>query len=214
LLKPTSIAHGPTAIDAEAAADQRIAQVQDLTDLGVAGLSFRKEPQYENDVIAIFSEMVARDHIRGFEILSVSSGAQYDGVVNYRFTKNPDRLVHHPMNNRLGLIKSRIAKTDLLGKNLEFKMSLVDLINDFDEEVKSPQKVRFAVTWDEGDVAGSGYEIINLLDNDNYELREFHGQTHQLVMEPTTIPVIMLKYVIECLKTAPALTSRPLGSTM
>ena len=99
----------------------------------------------------------------------------------------------------MGITKSHIAKTNLLGKNLEFKRSLVDLINDFDEELKSPQKVRFVVTWDEGDIAGSGYEVVDLMENDNYELREFHGQTHQLVLEPTVIPVIMLKYVIKCL---------------
>lgn len=199
LLRPTSIAHGPTAVDAEAAADQRVLQAQALPELGVSTFSFKKEPEYENDVIALFSEMVARDHIRGFEILSVSSPAQYDGIVNYKFTKNPDRLIYHATSNPLGITKSHIAKTDLLGKNLEFKRSLVDLINDFDEELKSPQKVRFVVTWDEGDIAGSGYEVVNLMENDNYQLREFHGQTHQLVLEPTVIPVIMLKYVIKCL---------------
>lgn len=199
LLRPTAIAHGPTAVDAEAAADQRIIQAQGLPGLGVSLLCFKKEPQYENDVIALFSEMIARDYIRGFEILSVSSPAQYDGVVNYIFTKNHEKLVYHAASNPLGITKPHIAKTDLLGKNLEFKKSLSDLIYDFDEEVKSPQKVRFVVTWDEGDIAVSGYEVVNLMENDNHELREFHGQTHQLVLEPTVIPVIMLKYVVKCL---------------
>jgi hypothetical protein len=201
LLKPTSVAHGPTAVDAEALADQRIVQAQELIELGVPVLNFKKEPQFENDVIALFSELAARDFIRGFELLSVSSDAQYDGVVNYRFTKNKEKLIYHHKNNPLGITKPQIAVTDLLGKNLEFKISLEHLINDFDEEVKSPQKVRFAVTWDEGDIAGSGYEIINLLDGDNYELRRFHGETHQLVLEGATIPIIMLKYVIKCLFT-------------
>jgi len=196
LLKPTSIAHGPTAIDAEAAADQRALQAKELPDLPTQILNFKKEPQYENDVIALFSELVGRDMIRGFEILSVSSGAQYDGVVNYRFTKNPEKLLYHPANNPLGIPKANISKTDLLIKNLEFKKSLIDLINDFDEEVKSPQRVRFAVTWDEGDVIGTGYEIINLLESDNYEKRRFHGETHQVVLEGATIPVVMLKYII------------------
>jgi hypothetical protein len=201
LLKPTSIAHGPTIVDAEAAADQRILQVQELPELGVPVLNLKKEPQYENDVIALFSELLARDYIRGFEILSVSSGAQYDGVVNYRFTRNPEKLFYHPENNPLGIPKAHIAKTDLLSKNLEFKKSLLDLINDFDEETKSPQKVRFVVTWDEGDTSGSGFDITKLLEGDNYELRSFHGETHQLVLEGATIPVIMLKSVINLLFT-------------
>ena len=197
LLKPTSIAHGPTAVDAEAAADQRLDQVRELPDLGVPSLVFKKQPQFENDVIALFTELIARNIIRGFEVLSVSSGAQYDGVVNYRFTSDIDKLLYHPKDNPLGISKSHIAKTDLLFKNLEFKKSLVDLIADFDEETKSPQKVRFAVTWDEGNTVGSGFEIINLVESDNHELRNFHGETHQLVLEGATIPVIMLKTVIE-----------------
>jgi len=106
LLKPTSIAHGGTATDAEATADHRIDEVKTLPDIGFSALSFKKEPQYENDVIALFAELVARDYIRGFEILSVSSGEQYDGVVNYIFTKNPDKLPFHATNNRLGIPKS------------------------------------------------------------------------------------------------------------
>lgn len=199
LLKPTSVAHGGTAVDAEAAADQRQREAQQLPELGAPALNFKKEPRFENDVIALFCELAARDLIRGFEMLSVSGGAQYDGVVNYRFTRNPDRLIYDPKSNPLGVPKSQLAKSDLEAKNLEFKVSLGDLIKELDEETKSPQKVRFAVTWDEGDVANSGYELISLLDNDNHELRKFHGETHQLVLEGATIPVIMLKYVIKCL---------------
>lgn len=196
LLKPTRVAHGLTSIDAEAEADSRITQVLMLPELGVEKLSFKKQPQYENDVIALFSELVAREYIRGFEILSVSSGSQYDGVVNYRFTKDREKLIYNSTNNPLGMTKAHLGQRDLLGKNLEFKKSLSDLINEFDEGSKSAQKIRFVVTWDEGDLAGSGIEIINLLDSDNYERREFHGQTHELNMDPDTIPVIMLKSAV------------------
>ncbi|MBM3175936.1 MAG: hypothetical protein FJZ93_09515 [Chloroflexi bacterium] len=200
LLKPTSVAHGGTAVDAESTADQRVLQVNELPDLKTTLLNFKKEPQYENDVIALFSELAARDYVRGFEILSVSSGSQYDGVVNYRFTRNPDRLLYHPQNNPLGVAKTHIPSADLLSKNLEFKKSLIDLISDFDEEIKSPQKIRFVVTWDEGDFTQSGYEVINLLEDDNHEKRTFHGETHQLILEGgVTIPVIMLKYVVQFL---------------
>jgi hypothetical protein len=138
LLRPTSVAHGPTSVDAEAAADQRIQLAQSLPELGTDVLNFKKEPAYENDVIALFSELAARDYLRGFEILSVSSFSQYDGVVNYKFTKNPEKLIYHAINNPLGIPKARLAKTDLIGKNLEFKRSLVDLINEFDEVLALP----------------------------------------------------------------------------
>jgi len=199
LLKPTRVAHGPTRIDAEAEADSRITQALALPELGVEKLSFKKQPQYENDVIALFSELVAREYVRGFEILSVSSGSQYDGVVNYRFTRDREKLIYNPTTNPLGVPKASLSQKDLLGKNLEFKKSLADLINEFDEGSKSPQKIRFVVTWDEGELEGSGIDVINLLDNDNYGRRLFHGQTHELDMDPDTIPVIMLQDVVKLL---------------
>lgn len=198
LLKPGSIRHGGTSVDAEATADERIDQVRGLPDLGVDFFNFQKEPQFESDVIALFCEMAARDIIMGFEILSVGSGTQYDGVVNYRYTKDAEKLAYNAKTNPLGIPKAHIAKKDLYGKNLEFKKSLIDLINDFAEDTKDPQKVRFVVTWDEGDM--KGYDVINLLDDDNQEHREFHGQTHQLLLEHVTIPVIMLKYIIKLLR--------------
>ena len=35
--------------------------------------------------------------------------------------------------------------------------------------------VELVVTWDEGDIAGSGYEVVNLMENDNHEQRDFAG---------------------------------------
>ena len=62
--------------------------------------------------------------IYSFERLSVPSSTQYDGVVNYRFTNNADKLVYHPTNNPLGIVKARVAASELSAKNLEFKKSL------------------------------------------------------------------------------------------
>ena len=202
LLKPSAIAHGPAPTDAEATAYERMAQANSLPDIGIGTLSFKKEPQFENDVIGLFCELVGRECIKGFEMLSVSSGTQYDAVVNYIFTKGPEKLLYHPQNNPLGISKSNIGTKDLTLRNLEFKKHLIDLINDFDDGTKQPQQVRFVVTWDEGELANTGYELISLLENDNYQHRIFHGQTHNLALEFGDIPVIMLKYVITALKEA------------
>lgn len=202
LLKPTTIAHGDTTTDAEASADKRIQEASDLTNLKISMLSFKKEPKYEQDVIALFFELLGREYIKGFEFLSVSSGSQYDAVVNYCYTKDKEKLIYHPVNNCLGIPKAAVGKSDLIKKNLEFKVSLGDLIRDFANDSKNPINTRFAVTWDEGDIDKLDYfEIVDLLKGDNYEKRRFHGETHQLVYPPSTqsMPVIMLKYVIDIL---------------
>ena len=203
-LRPTAIAHGPTSADAEAEADSRVKSAESLPDLGLEGFSFVKEPQFENDVIALFMEMLAHRYIRGFEILSSSGGSQYDAVVNYKFTQNPQDLLHHAVQNSLGIPKSNLAKQDLYGKNLEFKKSLDSLIADFDEETKLPNQVRFAVSWDEGNITDSGYELVDLTTSGAFGQREFHGQTHRLVMEGSTIPVFMLKTIVDIARAASA----------
>jgi hypothetical protein len=202
LLRPTSVAHGPTTTDAEATADARISTAQSLKDLGLPGFIFMKEPQYENDVISLFMELATRGFIRGFEILSSSSGSQYDAVVNYKFTRDSAALVYEPQKNPLGVAKSNLAKQDLRGKNLEFKRSLDSLISDFEEEQKSPSQVRFVVAWDEGDIRASGYELVDLTTPGGYGQREFHGQTHRLVLDATTIPVFLLRSVVASVKQA------------
>ena len=129
-----------------------------------------------------------------------SSGSQYDAVVNYRFTRDPTALVFDQRKNPLGVAKSNVAKQDLVGKNLEFKRSLDSLISDFEEGQKSPAQVRFVVAWDEGDIRTSGFELVDLTTSGGYGQREFHGQTHRLVMDATTIPVFLLKFVVESIK--------------
>ena len=86
---------------AAAEADSRISASVSLPDLGLPGFSFVKEPQYENDVIALFMELLTRDHIRGFKVLSSSGGSQYDArckaqkhrlwPCEYRLWSDPDR---------------------------------------------------------------------------------------------------------------------------
>ncbi len=200
LLRPTSVAHGPTEIDAEAEADRRLQDAPRLPDLGVAALSIKKEPQYENDVIYLFGELVGRGLLRGFEVLSASSASQYDAVVNYSFTRDRESLMYDPNANPLGVPRNRLGRSDLTLKNLEFKHSLEDLILDFGEGRKSPQQVRFAVVWDEGSVRQAGFELIELLTPSGHLQRNFHGETHKLVMEAAEIPVIMLKDVLRTLK--------------
>ncbi|MBI4328286.1 MAG: ATP-binding protein [Chloroflexi bacterium] len=203
LLRPTSIAHGGTDTDAEAAADRRLRDASGLPDIGVTTLSIKKEPQYENDVIFLFSELLGRDLLKGFEVLSASSAAQYDAVVNYSFTNNRNTLIYDSVNNPLGVPRNQLGRTDLTLKNLEFKHSLDDLVHEFEEGSKSPQHVRFAVVWDEGAVQQAGFEVIELQPPAGHLQRSFHGQTHKLVMEGgVEIPVLILKTVLKVLKEA------------
>lgn len=113
--------------------------------------------------------------------------------MNYDFLTSPENLIYHADRNPLGLHKSRIAKSNLLRKNLEFKKSLMDLLVEFEEGSKLAHQVKFAVAWDEGEIERSGFELESLLGEEGHYRRDFHGQTHILVHEPSDIPVFLLK---------------------
>jgi len=159
LLKPTAkVAHGPKPTDIEVTAQERIDQANSLPDLGFITLAFKKEPYYESDVVALFCELIGRQLIKGFDLLSMSSsGTQYDAVVTYSFTKNPEQLVYHPQTNPLGIPKTNMGTKDLPPRNLEFKGALLELIRDFEDGTKQAAQVRFAVTWDEGEQIGRAH---------------------------------------------------------
>lgn len=201
LLKPTAIPHGPTFTDAEADADQRIVSVSQLPDLGFKGLNFKKVPRYENDVILLFGELVGRGYLRGYDVLSASPVGQYDAIVNYDFTSDAGKLVYEASTNPLGISKGKVANKNLLLKNLEFKYALEDLLTNFEEEKKHPQQVRFAVVWELGDVTLAGFEVVDLQLSGGPGRREFHGQTHELILDAARIPVVSLKSVLDVLKT-------------
>ena len=112
---------------------------------------------------------------------------------------NTDRHQQFP----LGIMKSSMPSKDLRLKNLEFKRSLEDLISDFEQDIKSPQQVKFVVAWDEGAVTSSGFELVDLQTAGSHQQRLFHGQTHILVMDPGgAIPVFLLETAIQVLLNA------------
>ena len=65
------------------------------------------EPQQEQDVIALFHELLAGRIIRGFEILCTNAHEQYDSLfyANYR-----DEELEYSPDNPLGVSPSLIGK--------------------------------------------------------------------------------------------------------
>jgi molecular chaperone HtpG len=58
-------------------------QARDLADLRIKGITYRKRPDYEQGVIAIFHEILGAGILKGYYPLSASSDTRYDEIMYY-----------------------------------------------------------------------------------------------------------------------------------
>ena len=95
-------------------------------------LNFKRVPRDENALIAIFFELLGRADLTGYHFYSMSQKARYDGRASLKLSN----MAEVPTPNTDG---------DL--QNVEFKLEIGDLIDDFEHEIKSPSEIQLVVVW-------------------------------------------------------------------
>lgn len=108
--------------------------IMERPDLAGDMLAFKKEPRDENALIAIFSELVGRGILPDYNLYSISQRARYDARGVMKISNEPT-------------MRAPTADGDL--RNIEFKLELVEVINDFEEESKFPREISLIVLWDD-----------------------------------------------------------------
>jgi len=156
-------------------------------DLAGDMLAFKKEPRDENALIAIFSELVGRDILPGYNLYSISQRARYDARGVMKLSNEPT-------------IRLPAADGDL--KNIEFKLQLVEVINDFEEESKFPGEISLLVVWDDSLPRKIvDYEVADIEHTQDAE-RAMDGVSKCLVCkrEARFIQLLVLRDVIDQLR--------------
>ena len=97
-------------------------------------LNFKRIPRDENALIAIFFELIGCGYLDGFHFYSMSQKATYDGRASMQ-------LSH--------MSEVPIPSDDSDLQNVEFKLEISDLIDDFEHEVKMPAEIQLVVVWDD-----------------------------------------------------------------
>jgi len=170
-------------------------------------ISITAEPRSEQDVVALFNQLVAGGVIRGVQLMAASSHKQYDGLFRYHL-KAP--LAHHmydETDNPLGLQDTQHPEGFVTKPYvLEFKHCFNALIEDFENEEKYASAINLAVVWEMGTRYKERYQVVPLLTPDNLHLRQFHGVTHELYDDNTgekRMDVIVLSELITFLNDRP-----------
>ena len=146
-------------------------------------ISITSVPTREQDVIALFHQLIAVGVIRGISVMSTNERFVYDGLFKISFDLDADLYIYDKDKNPLG-IPIETAKA-LNGKVtsprvLECKFCLDGLIEDIDSQDKNIKDVDLCVSWSTGDMYMERYGIASLLLPENADQRQYHGVTHVL----------------------------------
>ena len=143
-------------------------------------LPIRSEPLVEQDVVALFNQMLSSGLVRGIQLISSSQYNQYDGL--YRVKMDPPfQKFIRSTNNPLGIEEEFFTKESAYVtkiKVLEYKYNLDGLIEELQSEVKSIGDIGLVVTWEMGIKWQEMFDVTCLLGEDTTHHRQIHGTTH------------------------------------
>ncbi|MEV4824181.1 hypothetical protein [Micromonospora sp. NPDC049274] len=146
-------------------------------------ISITSTPTREQDVIALFHEIISGGVVRGLAIMSTNERFTYDGLFRINFDHDRELFEFDQSSNPLG-IDSEVLD-GLLGrltkpKVLEYKYSLDGLINDLDAQEKNLKDIDLCVAWEMGSQWREKFAVTSLLLPENTSQRSYHGLTHVL----------------------------------
>lgn len=143
-------------------------------------LPIRSEPLVEQDVVALFNQMLSSGLIRGIQLIASSQYNQYDGLFRVRTDPPFDKFLLSE-DNPLGIQEEHFTSDHphvTKVKVLEYKYSLDGLIEELQAEVKSVSDIGLIVAWEIGDKWREMFDATCLLDEDTVHHRQIHGTTH------------------------------------
>jgi hypothetical protein len=136
-------------------------------------------PLNEQDVIALFNQLLAGGVIRGIRLMATSQHQQYDSIYKYCLKKPLENHVFDKERNPLGIEKSKIDQEYVSAPAiLEYKYSFDGLLEEIEKEEKNEKQIGLVVAWEMGKNWPKRYEVTPLLHLDNVHHRFFHGGTH------------------------------------
>lgn len=172
-------------------------------------ISITSAPTREQDVIALFNQLIAGGVIRGIRVMSTNERFTYDGLFKISFDLDGDKFIYSKDENPLGInAETANALNGITSepKILEYKYSLDGLVEDLDTGDKNIKDISLCIVWSTGDLYKERFGITSLLIPENRDQRQYHGITHVLCdMESGNklLDLIVLDELIEFLNDPP-----------
>ena len=136
-------------------------------------------PQQEQDVVALFHELIGAQILRGFRFFATSQSDRYDSLFFMEYLKDHDMLFDVD-SQRLGVNRAFSLPYSTEPKVLEYKYTFDSLVDDFDKEEKFEKQISLVVCWTTGKRYKARYYFQPLLVGDEGSSRQIFGSTHQV----------------------------------
>lgn len=118
--------------------DQIFVQARGWPELGL-DISFLKEPQREQMVVALFYELVGAGYLKGYKTMRNNNFDQYDAFIRYEI---PTNLIG---SSEAAALRTKTIRQDIM---VEFKHSAFDILKDLEEDTKRFQDIDLLICWD------------------------------------------------------------------
>jgi hypothetical protein len=144
-------------------------------------LPIRSEPLVEQDVVALFNQMLSSGLIRGVQLIASSQYKQYDGLFRVKMEQPFDKFVLG-VENPLGVdeeISAGHGSVMSSVKVLEYKYNLDGLIEEIQQEIKSTTDISLLIAWELGNKWSQIFDMTSFLDGIHGHHRMIHGTTHR-----------------------------------
>jgi len=174
-------------------------------DLPRPQVALLKEPREEQDVVALFFNLLGTGYIKGYKFFCTKIARQYDGVGYFELDRTGD-VLYNADSNPIGIPEESFGtqsiKRSTIRNFIEFKVSTDDLIRDIRNGDKQLRDIKWLVCWKKGTHhTREGISIDEVLDESQRGHREFYGITDVMRdASGTTVHVIRLEKVIEILR--------------
>lgn len=168
---------------------------RDSNSYSIEGAHVLSTPQQEQDVIALFHELVGSKILRGYKFFSTSQSERYDSLYLTECLK-ADGYTYNEENNRLGIATAISLPYESSPLILEFKFDFDALVTDIDKDIKFPSHIDLVVCWQTSKTFKEKYFFNSLLVGDAGQDRMNFGATHQAIPQGSGQPdfeVIVLK---------------------
>ena len=153
--------------------------------LNVPGLVNMKVPTGENDVIALFFELLSRGYIEGYQSFGLSQKATYDGKFLIRRSGDED------------FIK---PTDDKQLSDIEFKHTASSIIRDFEQEIKYPRDLKLVIAWKEGSSNSNQFHFVDIEHGIHYAQEKVFPKVTRYLKDTRSgseIQILLLKTVID-----------------
>jgi len=135
------------------------------------------EPQQEQDVIALFHQLLGIKKVKGLKFFTTSQSNRYDSL--FLLDYSDEDLLYDSEKVKLGVSRNIEIPYISEPKVLEYKFNFDSLVTDIQNEEKFVNQIDYVICWETGNLFKESFFLQSLLVDEEGSERFIYGSTHK-----------------------------------